>query len=99
MPIKKAPKVDGYMSDSFGLLNSVGLSVMLKLISLVMQAPAMSVVKVRSSVHDGISIDCSISNTDLTDNNFPDISPVTDMETTETGAVAGTQDTSCREGQ
>ena len=37
--------------------------------------------------------------TDLTDNNFPDVSPVTDMEATETAAVTGTQGDSFREGQ
>ena len=88
------------MSDSVGLLNSATVRVICNAeVNITGNASTSYVNCEGSSVQDDSSINCSISNADLTDN-FPDVSPVTDMEAIATAAaVSGSQDTSFRESQ
>ena len=65
------------MSDSVGLLNSATVRVICNAeVNITGNASTSCVNCEGSSVQDDSSINCSISNADLTDN-FPDVSPVT----------------------
>ena len=97
---RKAPRVDCDTSNSVGILNSATVRDTCNTeVSNSYNVSTSCVNCEVSSVQDNSSINCNISNADLTDNNFPDVSPVTDMEATETAAVTVTQDNSFREGQ